>query len=359
MRTAEFAQETLKTSACSARLMKYTSPTWQNAEEVKEPWKRPTYYGDAWFGSVPSVVAAAQNNCNLVCVVKNAHRQYPKKFLEDTMKEWPPGSNLVLQTMLHGVHLYAVGYKYLKGKVLCFLYNKGAGTIQPGKPYVAKWKDRYGNTNSKYVPRPNVVSRYFADLNVIDSHNQSRQYDLHLEKCWVTRCGYFRLATTLFGICVVDSWKAYRHHMNSRHRHYDIGLMDYVSILCKDMLNNKFSRLAALPPDAFNVCMPSDNALGPAVGMIVEPEACTAVPENEQITQDSYLDATVDKEPEDIPARKPEVTHNLIKTNQWTKENVEVEDKDSGEVSYKVVNRRKRGICFFCKKKTAFYCPAC
>lgn len=161
MRRAEFAQETLKTTACTARLMKYTAQTWDN-EKRSQPWDRTTYYGDAWFGSVPSVVAAVQNNCNLVCIVKNAHRQYPKKFLEQTMADWPPGSNLSLKATIHGVKLTALGYKYSKNKVLCFLHNKGAGTMNPGRPYVAKWKDI-----GMEIPRPSLCPVLMSSANTL------------------------------------------------------------------------------------------------------------------------------------------------------------------------------------------------
>jgi hypothetical protein len=47
---------------------------------------------------------------------------------------------------------------------------------------------------------------------MIDMHNQVRQSELALEKKWVTQCGYFRLATTLIGISVVDCWKLAMYH---------------------------------------------------------------------------------------------------------------------------------------------------
>ena len=329
------------------------------------------YYADAWFGSVPSVVAAAQNNCNLVCIVKTAHRQYPKKYLEETMKNWPPGSNLVLRSKIHGVNLVAVGYKYSKKKVLCFLYNEGAGTIQPGKPYTAKWKDKYGNTNSKSVPRPDVISRYFADSNVIDVHNQSRQHDLHLEKNWVTRDGFFRVNTTLFGMCVVDSWKAYKHHTSKRHRHHDIELMDYVSILTKDMLSNRCSRAIHLQPDTFNVARGEEEdrgetrvRSGPNVGMVINANNEGNVPATEGLTQDSFSMGATTTASTGLEAllnrvAAPERHHTLVRTHERTTETIEDHDEDTGQVTFRQTQRRKRGVCVYCKAKTSFYCPHC
>jgi hypothetical protein len=62
----------------------------------------------------------------------------PKGFLEDTMKDWGGGTHLVLQTVHKGVPLVAVGYKYNKKKVQCFIFNKGCGHTELGEPYEAR-----------------------------------------------------------------------------------------------------------------------------------------------------------------------------------------------------------------------------
>ena len=79
---------------------------------------------------------------------------------------------------------------------------QGAGHTEPGHCYKAKWKDDNGNTMTRDVAHPQVISKYFANSNVIDVFNQARQFDLRLEKHWVTEDGYFRLITTLFGIVI-------------------------------------------------------------------------------------------------------------------------------------------------------------
>jgi hypothetical protein len=52
----------------------------------------------------------------------------------------------------------------------------------------------------------------FLPSNVIDKHNQAHQFELHLEKCWVTLDPYFRLHTTILGMNVADCWKACNYH---------------------------------------------------------------------------------------------------------------------------------------------------
>ena len=128
------------------------------------------------------------------------------------MKSFPGGTWITLEgkTKKEGANLVAIGYKYNYKKVLCFIMTKGSGSTRPGKPYIAKYPDCYGNVCTRHVARPQVISEYFKYSNVIDVHNQSRQYDLSLETKWVTHDGYFRLFTTLLGIQVVDCWKLQR-----------------------------------------------------------------------------------------------------------------------------------------------------
>ena len=166
----------------------------------------------------------------------------------------------------------------------------------------------------------------------------------------------------MFGICVVDSWKAYKHHTSTRHRHHNIELMEYVSILTKDMLGNRCSRTLNLPPDSFNL---DRNSPKPAVGMVVNANPNPSVPPTEALTQDSSLDrATLSgyaslSRNENAAAALPEATHNLIRTQEMTTESTENLNEDTGEVTFKDVHRRKRGICVYCRAKTSFFCPNC
>lgn len=45
----------------------------------------------------------------------------------------------------------------------------------------------------------------------MDKHNQARQYELGLEKNWITHNCYMRLVTTLIGLAVTDTWYLMNH----------------------------------------------------------------------------------------------------------------------------------------------------
>jgi hypothetical protein len=72
--------------------------------------------------------------------------------------------------------------------------------------------DGFGNIMMRLSEHPDVISRHFNDSNTIDSHNQSRQYNLGMEKCWVTTNAYFQLLAITFCTNVCDTWKIADYH---------------------------------------------------------------------------------------------------------------------------------------------------
>ena len=180
MANEKYNDDMKKMAACSVRMAEGTRSCTSNDERHG---RQDTYLGDSWFASVDVVVELRKRlNAQFIGIIKTNHSKFPKKWLESTMKNWPPGSHLVLETTCEGVDVVACGYKYNKRKVCCFVFTKGAGHTQEGKPYVAKWRDDNNNTRTRNVPHPDVISKYFGCSNVVDLFNQSRQFDLKLEK---------------------------------------------------------------------------------------------------------------------------------------------------------------------------------
>ena len=62
------------------------------------------------------------------------------------------------------------------------MMTKGAGSTRMEELYKAMYPDKYGNVCCRHVSRPEIVSNYFKFSNVVDLHNQARQFDLALEK---------------------------------------------------------------------------------------------------------------------------------------------------------------------------------
>ena len=71
---------------------------------------------------------------NLIVVVKKAHEWHSNRLLEETMKDWPAGTSLVLQIQFGDKNLIAIGCKYKTKGVISFIATYGADFPSNGDP---------------------------------------------------------------------------------------------------------------------------------------------------------------------------------------------------------------------------------
>ena len=197
------------TAACTVRLGEGVSQS--HLDGCVETGK-----GDSWFGSVKAVVGVAGRGvpCKAVLQVKMNKTGFPKSEIQEVLQDAPGGTSIVLKATepKSKCKLIAIGYKYNSKKVLHFIASEGAGSTTPGKPYLMRYPDEYGNVTYCEVPRPEIISKFFKQSNCVDVHNQLRQYALRLEKKWVTCNCFFRCHTTLVGMNVVDTFHLANFH---------------------------------------------------------------------------------------------------------------------------------------------------
>ncbi len=178
--------------------------------------KNETFIGDSWFASVKTCVELAKKGYKFMGQVKTAHRNFPKKHIEEFMKDMAPGNWCVLKTEVHlgpdsngniknPLTMFAIGYKYCYLKVLTFIMDATVGSVRPGAPYKACYWAKNGGKTIKYIPRPKVLNEFFGMIGTVDAHNLAHQGTLRLEKRWRTRDPYLRIFTSFLGICVTDS----------------------------------------------------------------------------------------------------------------------------------------------------------
>jgi len=89
---------------------------------------------DAWFGSMKAAVALAKEGYKAVLQVKTGNGLFPKKFIEDTLKDAPGGVWIVLEAIHDNVPLIVIGYSYSKRTMLLFVATKNAGSTKKGNP---------------------------------------------------------------------------------------------------------------------------------------------------------------------------------------------------------------------------------
>ena len=147
------------------------------------------FFGDSCFWSVKAACQVCKLGNHAYFAIEIAHSSTPKKILEETMKDFPGGTWIVMEghAEIEDVLLVCIGYKYNLKKVLLCLSTKGVGSTQPGEPYLAKLPDEFGNVCARDVARPVIISNYFNKSNMVDLHNQARQAELALKKMGNTK----------------------------------------------------------------------------------------------------------------------------------------------------------------------------
>jgi hypothetical protein len=117
----------------------------------------------------------------------------------------------------------------------------GPAPTTEGLPYVTKFPDGDRNVMTREVPRPALVARYFGMFNACDIHDHRRQHELGLEMKWVTKgehAGKFRMATTIFGMTVVDAMLALRCQSHPGHDIRSMTTKDFAEFLAEEMVEN-------------------------------------------------------------------------------------------------------------------------
>jgi hypothetical protein len=200
MKMQQFNSQVGATAGCTLRALLGTIPP-------DEKDKRFGIRGDAWFGSVRAANEVALRGQEAVFQIKTYHASFPKDFIVAALKDAPGGVYVALEGVTKDeIELVAIGYRYSRKTTLHFVATKNAGSTALGDPYHMKYTDTYGNVCTRYVDRPQIVSNFFGSSNAIDTHNQLRQDCIRLEKKWITRDPYFRLATTMIAINVTDAY---------------------------------------------------------------------------------------------------------------------------------------------------------
>jgi hypothetical protein len=207
---------------------------------------------DSGWGGVGMVVALAKQRIAAIVHIKNSFAGFPMKELEDQLRGMPGGSHLEMRTTVDGIPLIAMGAKFNSKKTCFFCCPVGAAPTTPGEPYVTKFPDADRNVHTRNVDRPALSARYFINFNAVDVHDQRRQAELALEQKWVAKgehAGKFRMATTIFGITVIDTLLAMSSHSHPNHALRYKTTKDFAESLASEMVDNVLDGKQSRPVD--------------------------------------------------------------------------------------------------------------
>ncbi len=338
MKTAQFNNTIGATAGCTLRLLLNSIP-------VDQQGAKHGVRGDAWFGSVNTANEVSIRGHKGVFQVKQFHTLFPKEYIEEVLKEAPGGVHIVLKgTTRDERNLVAIGYRYSHKTILHFVLTENAGSTGQGDPYEMKYTDSYGNICTRYVDRPDVISKFFASSNVIDTHNQLRQDLLQLEKKWLTKNPFFRLTTTLIGINVMDTFLLASHHkvinLNDATGSQKLSIRRFAGMLAFQLIRQA-KKLGALQVPSF---LPEDDML-PVVS-ITAPHSKSNVSDLSSPDFASLSEKEIVRALQDANGR----THYLVK--------YDITKDPSGRSRCK---KRKCKLCYEkeTRRDVSYYCISC
>ena len=125
---------------------------------------------------VKAASAVAKAGYYTYLMVKTSYIRLPKKWLEETMKNYLEGTWIASEIRVEKkeVDMVAVDYKFNKKKALTFVLEKGVGASTEGDHYEIRFPEEYGNIYIHYVACPQMVSNYFGFSKYLDMYNQAR-----------------------------------------------------------------------------------------------------------------------------------------------------------------------------------------
>ena len=156
-----------------------------------------------------------------------------------------------MHTTINSVDVMAIAYAWSQNGISYFVSTTGSTDIDDEK-YLSSFEDDFGNCISKELNRPKILHLLYEYLPLIDEHNKQRQSILNTERKWCTKDCWFRLLTTMTGMCVVDMHRWYRnvkaHRKGKDHStsfsselegDYEIAVGKFSYMLCSTLTDDK------------------------------------------------------------------------------------------------------------------------
>ena len=209
-------------------------------------------HADSAFSSTRTAIACLTWGLHFMGTVKTASREFPKKYLQSFEKDHgarclhPRGGFKLMKSSrgrdgsrnINDKDIFGLAWYDKRTK---FLISTVGTTIQ-GEPSSRPRHSRevvdgqyVTRLSQKKVPRPMMIQEFFDCFSNIDVHNHYRQGSLAMEKSWKTHKWYHRIFTTVFGMCVVDAFYAWKYEC-----HKKMEFTEFTSTLAHELVHNLF-----------------------------------------------------------------------------------------------------------------------
>ena len=110
-------------------------------------------------------------------------------------------------------------------RLYLFIVTDNVGGTESCIPCLSKYTESFSNVYILTVARLLAMSKFFASVNEVESHNKSRHSGLALNIFWVNQCGWMQLSVEVsMGITITKLWRLFRYGVNRYNYEKLIGI---------------------------------------------------------------------------------------------------------------------------------------
>ena len=238
-----------------------------------QPWqfKQKVVIADSAFSSMITLMALfCLFGTFFMGIVKTAHTHYPSDFLHQWYRDTEASRNeldsvrtrwTVLTTTFRDrisdrnsltldrdYKVMAVCWADLQPK--CIISNWGdtrrcSTDVERERSIIltdSRGRQRQGYV-TKFIPQPNVIHEFFKYFGTIDASDHNRQGTLAIERYWLTKRWWLRIFQTIFGIIVLNAYRAYCLEVKG-----NMPYLQFVSLLAEEMISYSECRTSRHTP---------------------------------------------------------------------------------------------------------------
>lgn len=214
----------------------------QVLKDLVSPWAQTSRIvcADSYFASVTSALELEKMGLRFIGVIKTATRQYPMQALSNIELSERGQKGALVHKRCDRIALIAILWVDRDRRY----FISSTSSSKPGTHYVRfRWRQLSTEPGAQpervklTIPQPEAVEFYYSACAKIDQHNRCRQKDLQLERKIGTLDWSMRVNLSLVGMCVVDSWLAFKACKGSRCM---VDQRDFYNKLTEQLIDNNF-----------------------------------------------------------------------------------------------------------------------
>jgi hypothetical protein len=211
-----------------------------------EPWAHTNRIvcADSYFASVTTARVLLGMGLKFIGVVKTATRQFPQAYLSEfEMRQRGDRKGLVAYAEQDPTVPELLAFVWMDRDRRNFISS--CSSLQEGREFVRnRWRqidttpDADAENIDLTVPQPKAAETYYSVCGKIDQHNRHRQSTLSLENKIETHDWSKRVNMTIVGMCMVDSYLAFKQCTGSTENQ-----KDYYAYLSEELIDNSYDRV--------------------------------------------------------------------------------------------------------------------